>query len=59
MIKLILTEKAKKENKKVLDPKTLKRIPKDGVFVQKVDSYWTNRIKDGDVMIQEKKASKK
>lgn len=55
MIKLILTESAKA--KKVIDPKTGKKLTEQGVHIRKIDSYWQNRINDGDV-VEEKKQKK-
>ena len=61
MIRLVLTELAKKEKRKVVNPETMKRIGDDGVLIQKVDSYWKNRINDKDVEVfkKEKKVSSK
>lgn len=56
MTRLVLTEIAKKENRKVINPQTNLKIDDKGVLVRKVDSYWKARIKDNDVEIQ--KASK-
>lgn len=43
----------KDENKKVVNPETLKRVSKDGVVIPKVTTYWKNRENDGDVKIED------
>jgi len=51
-----------KENLKVINPDTMKRVSKDGIVVQNVTSFWTNRLNDGDVTIEDlskMKSSKK
>lgn len=40
-------------DKKVIDPNTLKQLPENGICVQKVSQYWKNRKNDGDVTITE------
>jgi len=57
MIKLVLTELAK--DKKVIDPITGKKISSNGVQVRKINSYWKNRINDGDVEIEKKQKKDK
>jgi len=56
MFNLVLTEEAK--NKKVIDPVTGKKIPVEGVNIRKIDSYWKNRINDGDVEIKKETEKK-
>lgn len=48
------------DDKKVINPDTFKRVPKDGVVIPKVTTYWKNREKDKDVTIEDlSKKSKK
>lgn len=49
MIKIIPLD----PTKKVIDHKTLKRLPAEGIFIPKLDTYWKNRIKDGDIKVEE------
>lgn len=35
----------------VIDPKTMKKINKDGIFITNISTYWKQRIIDGDVKI--------
>lgn len=51
----------KHENKKVINPGTMKRVPKEGIVVSKVDTFWKRREKDGDIKVEKittKKAPK-
>lgn len=51
-----------KEGLKVINPDTMKRVSQNGIVVQSVTSFWTNRLNDGDVIIEDlskKKTSKK
>lgn len=57
MTKLVLTDAAK--DKKVIDPATGKKILTIGIHVRRIDSYWQNRINDGDVEIEKTKKKEK
>jgi len=51
-----------KDGLKVINPDTMKKVSQDGIVVQSVTSFWTNRLNDGDVIIEDlskKKTSKK
>lgn len=48
-----------KEDKKVINPPTLKRVPMEGIVVRSITKYWRNRKIDGDVKIEEIKSTKK
>jgi len=42
----------KHEDKKVINPDTHKRVPKEGIVIQKVTTYWARRKNDGDITIE-------
>ena len=42
-----------KQGLKVINPETMKRVSRDGIVVQSVTSFWTNRLNDGDVIIED------
>ena len=51
----------KHEDKKVVNPDTLKRVPKEGIVIPKITTYWKRRKKDKDITIEDlskKKSSK-
>ena len=51
-----------KEGLKVINPETLKRLPKDGIVIRKMDTFWKRREKDGDITVEKltvKKPQKK
>ena len=51
-----------KDGLKVINPDTMKRVPKEGSVIPKKTTYWNRREKDGDVTISKitaKKPSKK
>ena len=55
MIKII-----PKNGLKVINPQTLKALPKDGILITQLSTFWRNRLKDGDVEAKEvKKTSRK
>lgn len=59
MIRLVLTDIAKKEGRKVVNPETNRRIDDKGILVKQLDSYWKARIDDNDVEIQKPTKQKK
>lgn len=54
MIKII-----PKDGLKVINPDTLKRVPKDGIVIRKMTTFWNNRLKDNDITIEDLKKVKK
>jgi len=48
MIKII-----PKEGLKVINPDTMKRVPKDGIVIPKITTYWKNRKNDKDITIED------
>ncbi|MHA1193236.1 MAG: DUF2635 domain-containing protein [Promethearchaeota archaeon] len=40
------------ENKKVINPDTHKRVPKEGIVIPKITTYWKRRKEDGDITIE-------
>ncbi len=57
MIKII-----PKDGLKVMNPDTMKRVPKDGIVIPKITTYWKNRKNDKDITIEDlskKKSPKK
>jgi hypothetical protein len=48
MIKII-----PKEGLKVINPDTMKRVPKYGIVIPKITTYWKNRLKDKDITIED------
>ncbi len=44
---------------KIINPDTMKKVSEDGVIVQKITTFWTNRLKDGDITIEDLKKTKK
>ena len=40
-----------KNGKKVRDPKTYKHVPEKGLKIEKIDTFWFRRERDGDVEI--------
>jgi len=51
-----------KEGLKVINPDTMKRVPKDGIVIPKITTYWKNRKNDKDITIEDlskKKSQKK
>jgi len=51
-----------KDGLKVINPSTMKRVPKEGSVIPKKTTYWNRREEDGDVTITKitaKKTSKK
>ena len=48
MIKII-----PKDGLKVMNPDTMKRVPKDGIVIPKITTYWKNRKNDKDITIED------
>ncbi len=48
MIKII-----PKEGLKVINPDTMKRVPKDGIVIKKMDTFWKRRLNDKDITIED------
>jgi hypothetical protein len=50
-----------KNGLKVINPDTMKRVPKDGTIIREVTTYWKNRKNDKDITIEDlsKKRSSK
>ncbi len=48
-----------KEGLKVINPDTMKRVPKEGIVIPKMNTYWNRRLKDKDITIKDLKKSKK
>jgi len=48
-----------KENLKVINPDTLKRVPKDGIVIRKMNSFWNRRLDDGDIKVEDLSEKKK
>ncbi len=48
MIKII-----PKDGLKVINPDTLKRVPKSGTVIPKMNTYWNRRKKDGDITTED------
>lgn len=42
-----------KDGLKVINPDTMKRVPRDGTVIPKMTTYWNNRKKDGDISIED------
>ena len=42
-----------KEGLKVINPDTMKRVPKDGIVIPKKTTYWKNRENDKDITIED------
>ena len=51
----------KHDDKKVINPDTMKRVPKEGIVIPKKTTYWKNRETDKDITIEDlsKKQSQK
>ena len=41
-----------KKGLKVINPETMKRILEDGIVVPKMTTHWNNRLKDGDITVE-------
>ena len=48
-----------KDGLKVINPDTLKQVPKDGIVIPKMTTFWNNRLKDKDITIEDLKKVKK
>ena len=48
-----------KDGLKVINPDTLKQVPKEGIVIPKLTTFWRNRQNDKDVTIEDLKKSKK
>ena len=42
-----------KEGLKVMNPATMRGVPTDGIVITDITTYWDNRLKDGDVTIED------
>jgi len=42
-----------KEGTVTIDPVSLKRLPKDGKIFKSLTTFWKNRLKDGDISIED------
>lgn len=48
MIKII-----PKDNLKVINPATLKRVPKEGIVIKEMNTFWKRRLNDKDITIED------
>lgn len=42
-----------KEGLKVISPDTLKRVPKEGIVIRKMNTFWNRRLNDGDIKAED------
>jgi hypothetical protein len=49
----------KHEDRKVINPDTMKRVPKEGIVIPKITTYWKRRKDDKDVTIEDLSKKKK
>ena len=42
-----------KDGLKVINPDTMKRVPKEGVIIPRVTTYWKRRKEDKDITIED------
>ena len=50
-----------KDGLKVINPDTMKKVPKEGIVIPKMNTFWKRREKDKDITIEDlskKKSSK-
>lgn len=48
MIKII-----PKDGLKVINPVTMKRVPKEGIVIKKMNTFWKRRLNDKDITIED------
>ena len=41
-----------KDGLKVINPETLKRVPKEGIVIPKLNTYWNRREQDKDITVE-------
>lgn len=41
-----------KDDLKVINPDTMQRVPKKGIVIPKLNTYWNRREKDGDITVE-------
>ncbi len=42
----------KHDDKKVIDPSTMKKVPMEGIVIPRVTTYWKKREQDKDITIE-------
>ncbi len=42
-----------KDGLKVINPDTMKRVPKEGIVIKEMNTFWNRRLNDKDITIED------